>query len=148
VGTLGFDGNWAAIPTDSRLSKDPCPFAAVSAIDQQRFVLYGCDAFAVLSVSGKSLYRHNDNRFVFRSVDTNGSYLAAACDHYRMDREGLVSNAVLGTRADRIEVYDLDKRARLFAVPIHSQRAYFAVSGQGELVLVDGSNLEMVQAGG
>lgn len=146
VGTLDFDGNWSPIRADSKLAKSPCPYS-VSAIDQERFVLYGCDAFAVLSAAGKSLFAHNDGRFVFRSVAASGAYMAVACDHYRLGRETFDSNAVLGTRADRIEVYDLDKHARLLSLSVHSERAFFAISDEGDLVVVDGATLEMIPAG-
>jgi hypothetical protein len=145
VGTLDFEGNWSPIRADSKLTKSPCPYS-VSAIDLERFVLYGCDAFAVLSTTGRSLFAHNDGRFVFRAVAAGGAFMAVACDHYRLGRETLDSNAVLGTRADRIEVYDLDKRARLLSVPVHSQRAFFAISSEGDLAVVDGVTLEMIQA--
>jgi hypothetical protein len=146
VGTLDFDGNWSPIRTDSPFTKSSCPYS-LSAIDQQRFVLYGCEAFAVLSVAGKRLFSHNDGRFEFRSVAGSGPYLAAACDHYRVGRNTLDSSSVLTTRADRIEVYDLEKHARLLSIPVHSERAFYAISGQGDLVVVDGASLQVVQAG-
>jgi hypothetical protein len=146
VGTLDFDGNWSPMRADSKLTKSPCPYS-LSAIDQQRFVLYGCDAFTVISSAGKSLFAHNDGRFVFRSVAASGAYMAVACDHYRLGRETLDSNTVLGTRADRIEVYDLDKHARLLSLSVHNERAFFAISGEGDLVVVDGATLEMIPAG-
>jgi hypothetical protein len=146
VGTLGFDGAWSPIQTDSTRMKSSCPYS-VSAIDQQRFVLYGCEAFTVLSATGKRLFSHNDGRFDFRSVSGIGPYLAAACDHYRVGRDTLDSSSVLTTRADRIEVYDLEKHARVLSIPVHSERAFYAISGQGDLAVVDGANLEVVQAG-
>ena len=146
VGTLDFDGHWSPIRADSPLTASSCPYS-LSAIDQQRFVLYGCEAFAVLSTAGKRLFSHNDGRYEFRSVAASGPYLAAACDHYRLGRNTLDSSSVLTTRADRIEVYDLDKHARLLSIPVHSERAFYAISAQGDLVVADGANLEVVQAG-
>jgi hypothetical protein len=146
VGTLDFDGKWSPIRTDSPFPKSSCPYS-LSAIDQQRFVLYGCEAFAVLSAAGKRLFSHNDGRFEFRSAAASGQYLAVACDHYRVERNPVDSSSVLTTRADRIEVYDLEKHARLLSIPVHSERAFYAISGQGDLVVVDGASLQVVQAG-
>jgi hypothetical protein len=146
VGRLDFDGNWSPIRADSPFPKSSCPYS-LSAIDEHRFVLYGCEAFVVLSAGGKRVFSHDDGRFEFRSVAAGGPYLAVACDHYRVGKDTLDSSSVLTTRADRIEVYDLEKHARLLSIPVHSERAFYAISAQGDLVVVDGANLEVVHAG-
>ncbi|HEY6306724.1 MAG TPA: hypothetical protein VI488_09755 [Candidatus Angelobacter sp.] len=146
LGTLDFNGHWSPIRAEFDLAKSSCPYS-LSAIDGQRVVLYGCEAFTVLSTSGKRLFSRSDGRYVFRSVAASGSYLAAACDHYRVGSDIPHSGWDLSTRADHIEVYDLDRRSRLFSVPVHRERVYYALSPQGDLAVVDGPSLEMVQAG-
>lgn len=146
VGTLDFNGNWAPIRAAFELEKRACRYS-LSAIDQQRVVLYGCERFAVFSTAGKRLFSRSDGRFVFRSVAASGSYLAAGCDHFRMGRETPNSGSAFGTRADHIEVYDLDKHAKLISVPVHSENVYYAISPQGDLAVVDGATLEIVAAG-
>lgn len=146
VGTLDFDGNWSPMRAEFELAKSPCRYS-LAAMDQQRFVLYGCETFTVLSTRGKHLFSHTDVRLVFRSVAGRGSYLAAACDHYRQGSGIPRGGSFLTTRAERIEVYDLDRRARLMSVPVHGERVYYAISAQGDLAVVDGASLALLQAG-
>ncbi len=145
VGTLDFNGNWLPMRSQFNLEKSSCPYS-LAAIDGQRVVFYGCETFAVFSTEGKRLFSRNDGRFVFRSVAASGSYLAMACDRYRMGSETPRGDWFLLTRADRIEVFDLERHSRLTSVSIHGERAYYAISPQGDLAVVDGANLELVQA--
>lgn len=146
VGTLDFNGNWSPIRTDASRASNPCRYS-LRAIDQQRVILYGCETFTVFSTDGKRLFSRSDGRLVFRSVAGSGSYLAAACDHYRLGSGTSGSDSGLSTRADRIEVYDLDRHTRLISVPVHGERVYYAISAQGDLAVVDGTILELVHAG-
>ncbi len=89
----------------------------------------------------------NDSRFIFRSAAGSGSYLAVGCDHYRVG-QGLAGGvSALSTRADRVEVYDMESHRRLMSVPIHGESAYYAMSRQGDLAVIDGKALEMLRPG-
>src|SRR5258708_34535043 len=103
---------------------------SVNAIDQQRIVVFGCEALTVLSASGKRVLSVNDSRFIFRSAAGSGSYLAVGCDHYRVG-QGLAGGvSALSTRADRGEVCDMESHRRLMSVPIHGERPCYATSRQ------------------
>jgi hypothetical protein len=145
IGILDFNGKWSSIGIDSEIANRDCR-RSLSAIDQDRVILYGCETLTVISTAGKSLFSRRDGRFVFRSADARGSYLAVACDRYRMAVE-VPNDWFRTTRADRIEVYDLNRHSRLASVRTHSERVYYAISAQGDLVIVDGTTLELVHAG-
>jgi hypothetical protein len=145
VGILEFNGSWSPIQADFQMAGSSCPYS-VNAIDQQRVVLFGCETLTVLSAAGKRVLSVNDSRFVFRSVAGSGSYLAVGCDHYRAGLGALGGGSALPTRADRVEVYDMESRRRLMSVPIHGESVYYAISRQGDLAVVDGKALEMLRA--
>jgi hypothetical protein len=44
---------------------------------------------------------------------------------------------------DRIEVLRLDKFEKIFSVPLKSEHAYFAMSLQGSLAVVEGTHLRL-----
>jgi hypothetical protein len=146
VGILDFNGSWAPIQADFQMARSSCPYS-VNAIDQKRIVVFGCETLTVLSTAGQRVLSVNDSRFVFRSVAGSGSYLAVACDHYRVGQVAPGGSSALSTRADRVEVYDMESHRRLLSVPIHSESGYYAISRQGDLAVVDGTALEMFQAG-
>jgi hypothetical protein len=146
VGILDFKGSWSPIQADFQMAGSSCPYS-VNAIDQQRIVVFGCETLTVLSTAGKRVLSVNDSRFVFRSVAASGSYLAVACDHYRLGQGAWAGSSSLPTRADRVEVYDMDSHRRLMSVPIHGESAYYAISRHGDLSVVDGKALEMLVAG-
>jgi hypothetical protein len=112
-------------------------------IDAQRVILFGCDAVSVLSSGGERLFTHRDQRLMFLSALAAGPYLAMQGDHYRMETSGPSGGLLAGTRADRVEVYDLDSRLRRMAVPIRAGKAYYAISAQGDLAVVDGPSLRL-----
>jgi hypothetical protein len=145
VGMLDFDGKWSPMPAAFERPKAVC-HSSVGAIDRHRIILYGCDAFSVFSTDGKRLFSRNDERFIFRSIAANGSYLAAACDHYRLGSDTPDGDAFATTRPDRIEVYDLDRHARVLSFRVRSLRVYYAISLEGDLAVIDGANLEMIRA--
>jgi hypothetical protein len=145
VGMLDFEGKWSSMPAEVERAKNSCR-ASVRAIDQRRIVVYGCDAFSVFSPDGKRLFSRNDQRFIFRSIASGGSYLAAVCDHYRLASDTPDGDAYPTTRPDRIEVYDLARNSRMLSFRVHSLRVYYAISPEGDLAVIDGGRLEMVRA--
>jgi hypothetical protein len=146
VGIMDFNGSWSPIHADFQLEKSYCGYS-VNAIDQQRVVLYGCENFIVLSTAGKKVFTVNDPRFIFGSTAASGGYLAVSLDHYRFGQEGPHGNSAMTTHADRVAVYDLDRRSRVTQVSIHGQSVYYAISPRGDLAVVDGLALELVPAG-
>jgi len=144
MGVLDFNGNWSAVKAEVPKQSNACRLGMI-AIDSQRVALYGCDSVTVFSAGGERLFTHHDLRLAFAAVRAAGAYLAVQCDHYRMEASSPSGGLLAGTRADRIEVYDLENAARRMAVPIRSGRVYFAISAQGELAVVDGPSLRMFQ---
>ncbi|HMF89625.1 MAG TPA: hypothetical protein VKL40_03205 [Candidatus Angelobacter sp.] len=142
MGTLDFSGNWSPLKTEVPKENTACRLGMI-AINQQRVALYGCDAVSVFSTSGERLFRHQDLRMVFVSALAAGAHLAAQCNHYRMEAFGVSGGILAGTRADRVEVYDLDSQKRRMSVPIRGSSAYYALSAEGDLAVVDGPNLRV-----
>src|SRR5262249_35114147 len=131
VGALDFDGNWSAMKTDVPMQSNACRLG-MNAVDQERVVLYGCDAFIVLSTGGKHLFTHNDSRLVFVTALATGRYLAVRCDRYRLEATAPSSRGSIGTRADRIEVYDLESRKRRMSIPIRGGAVQYRGSFPGD----------------
>jgi hypothetical protein len=142
MGALDFSGHWSPVKAEVPKESNACRLGMI-ALDMQRVALYGCDAVTVFSLGGERLFTHHDLRLAFVSALAAGAYLAVQCDHYRMETSGPSGGLLTGTRADRIEVYDLDSGARRMAVPIRGERAYYAISAQGDLAVVDGANLSL-----
>jgi hypothetical protein len=142
AGTLDFSGNWSPVKMEVPKESNACRLGMI-AIDQQRVALYGCDAVIVLSTSGERLFAHHDARLMFVSAFAAGPSLAVQCDHYRMEASGPSGGLLAGTRAERIEVYDLDSRARRMSVAIRGRKVYYAISAQGDLAVVDGPSLRV-----
>lgn len=143
VGLLDFDGKWTPIHANFQLSKSPCGYAA-NALDHGLIVLYGCETFTALSTTGKRVLSQNDGRFIFASTEGSGHYLALECDHYRMGVSAPHHSADLSSRADRIQVYNLATRTRMLSVSVHSDTIQYALSGLGDLAVVDGPAVEIV----
>jgi hypothetical protein len=96
----------------------------------------------VLATSAKTLLSQKDLQSVFRSAAAGGSELVVRRDRYLLER-GADGGAVLNTRPDRLEVYDLENHARLMSIPIQSDQVSYAVSGRGDLAVVDGDTLRL-----
>jgi hypothetical protein len=149
MGALDFDGNWSPMKSDVPKESNACRLGMSATKedgqreDAQRVVLFGCDTVTVFSSAGERLFTHRDLRLMFVSAFAAGSYLALRCDKYRMEASSPEGGWLAGTRADRIEVYDLKSRARRLVVPIRGGRAYFAISAHGDLAVVDGSSLRV-----
>jgi hypothetical protein len=142
LGVLDFHGGWSAIRSDLPKEQHFCRFAT-RAIDAERVVFFGCDAFSVFSAAGKEMYSATGPGCFFRSAVVASPYLALECDHYSAQR--LTPNSVMmsATRPDRIEVYDLDGHAHRLSAPVRSEGVSFAVSAKGDLAVVDGANLRV-----
>jgi hypothetical protein len=140
VGTLDFEGQWSPIRADAPRETNTCGHG-VSAIDDQRLVIVGCEEFTVVSRAGaKLLFSFKDPHCIFKQAAIGGRYLAVRCDR----------DTANGTRAghwrpDRIELFDLHGYARLLAVPLHTEGVSYAVSAQGALAVIDGEKLRVYQ---
>src|SRR5262249_36714118 len=117
VGTLAFDGEWSPMTANFPLDQTICRYSMTTA-SQERVVLLGCETFTVMSMAGDRLYSRRDARYVFTSAMAAGSYLAVQCDRYRMDQIGPSGGTSMGTKADRVEVFDLDAQRRRLSIPI------------------------------
>lgn len=145
VGTLDFNGAWSPMKADFPLDQHACRYSMTTA-GRQRVVLLGCETFTVMSTSGARVYSRRDGRYVFTSALAAGPFLAVQCDRYRLDRSTPSGGMSMGTSADRIEVFDLDARRQRLSVQIHGEGAYYAISPQGDLAIVDGNALRVYAA--
>jgi len=140
VGTLGFDGKWAPIHAGFSEESNFCRHG-VSAIDEQRLVVFGCEECTVLSrAGGKQVFSVKDSHSVFKSAAAAGRYLAVRSDRYRSD-----ATPGGNWRPDRIEVFDLQSHNRLLSVPIQTEGVAYAVSAEGSLAVIDGATLRVYQ---
>jgi len=144
VGTMDFEGKWSPMRSDVPSESNACHLGMI-AVDRDRAVLFGCDSFTVLSTDGKRLFAHNDARLVYVSAVAMGQYLAVQCDRYRLDKSSVDGGSSVSTRADRIEVYDLESGKRRMSVPIRSDDVYYAVSASGDVAVIDGPILRVYQ---
>jgi len=142
LGLLDFSGRWSAIRSDLPKEQHFCRYA-MSTVDVQRAAFFGCDAFSLFSSVGKMLFAGTGPGCFFASGATAGPYLALQCDRYSTERLTGTSVLVSATRADRIEVYDLDHHGRRLSVALRGERVCYAVSAQGNLAVIDGANLRM-----
>ena len=145
MGRLDFNGSWSALRSDLPKEQHFCR-PAMSAIDERRVAFFGCEAFSVFSSRGEALFSRTRSGCVFVSAVAAGRYLALQCDRYQVEQMTAKSLIVSATHPDRIEVYDLESRDRRFSVSVRGERAYYAVSAQGDLAVVDGSNLRVFHA--
>jgi hypothetical protein len=142
MGKLDFNGSWSALRSDLPKEQHFCR-PAMTAIDEHRAAFFGCDAFSVFSERGEALLSRTESGCVFVSAAAAGRYLALQCDRYRVEQMTAKSLIVSATHPDRIEVYDLDSRAHRLSVSVRGERAYYVVSAQGDLAVVDGANLRV-----
>jgi hypothetical protein len=142
MGRLDFNGSWSALRSDLPKEQHFCR-PAMTAIDERRVAFFGCEAFSVFSSRGEALFSRTEAGCVFVSASAAGRHLALQCDRYRVEQMTPKTLIVSATHPDRIEVYDLDSRTHRLSVPVHAERAYYAVSAHGDLVVVDGANLRV-----
>jgi len=145
MGKLDFNGSWSFLRSDLPKEQHFCR-PAMTAIDERRAAFFGCEAFSVFSSHGEALFSRTESGCVFISAATAGRYLALQCDRYRVEQMTAKSLIVSATHPDRIEVYDLDSRAHRLSVSVRGERAYYAVSAQGDLAVIDGANLRVFNA--
>src|SRR5262249_36982341 len=118
MGTLDFNGRWSVVKLNIPKENNACRLGMIT-LDSRRVALFGCDAVSVFSTSGERLFKHQDLRMVFVSAAAAGAYLAAQCNHYRMETSGPSGGILAGTRADRVEVHDVENRTRRMSVSVH-----------------------------
>jgi hypothetical protein len=149
MGALDFNGNWSPMKTEVPKESNACRLGMSATKedgqreDAQRVVLYGCDTVTVFSSTGERMFTHHDLRLMYASAFAAGPFLAVQCDIYRMETTGPAGGWLVGSRADRVEVYDLNSRARRISVPIRGGKAYYAISAHGDLAVVDGPTLRV-----
>jgi hypothetical protein len=144
LGILDFSGSWSAIRSDLPKEQHFCRYG-ITVLNNaaQRAVFFGCDSFSVFSSAGKALFSGTGPGCFFSSAAAAGPYLALQCDSYSAERLTQRSLMVSPPRADRLEVYDADSHAHRLSVRVHGERVYYALSGQGELAVVNGARLRV-----
>ena len=142
VGTLDFEGHWKPIMTAFKIEHNECSYH-MAAVAADAVVLFGCDKIVGLTAEGKKLFSRDDGRTDITSALANGDYLATECSRYRVGRSSPSGSGYVQTVPDRIEVLRLDKFEKVFSVPLKSEHAYFAMSRQGSLAIVEGTRLHL-----
>jgi hypothetical protein len=167
IGTLDFTGAWSAVRSDLPKEQHFCRSAITAiegqkiedqriggqriggetiggqTIDDRRVAFFGCDTFTIFSPEGQALFSRTDSGCVFVTASAAGRYLALQCDRYAVEQLTASSVIVSATHADRIEVYDLATHTHALSVPLRGERAYYAMSAQGDLAVVDGAKLRV-----
>jgi hypothetical protein len=152
LGTLDFTGAWSAIRSDLPKEQHFCRSAITAiegqsiggqSIEDRRVAFFGCDTFTLFSMEGQALFSRTDSGCVFVTAAAAGRYLALQCDRYAVEQLTARSAIVSATHADRIEVYDLNTHTHALSIPLRGERAYYAMSAQGDLAVVDGAKLRV-----
>lgn len=145
VGTLSFDGQWKPIITAFKVEHNECTYH-MAAVAPDAVALFGCDKMVALSSEGQKLFSRDDARTSFNAASAKGDYLAMQCNRYRMARDNPAGSNYVQTVPDRIEVLRLPKFERTLSVPMSNEHAYFAISPQGQLAVLEGTHLRMFGA--
>lgn len=142
VGTLDFEGRWKPIMTAFKIEHNECSYH-MAAVAPDAVALFGCDQIVGLTAEGKKLFSRDDGRTDITSALASGEFLATECSRYRVGRSNPSGSGYVQTVPDRIEVLRLDKFEKVFSVPLKSEHAYFAMSQQGSLAVVEGTHLRL-----
>ena len=142
VGTLDFEGHWKPIMTAFKIEHNLCSYH-MAAVAPDAVALFGCDKIVGLTAEGKKLFSRDDGRTDITSALANGDFVATECSRYRVGRSSPSGSGYVQTVPDRIEVLRVDKFEKVFSVPLKSEHAYFAMSQQGSLAVVEGSRLRL-----
>jgi hypothetical protein len=139
-GLLDFAGRWTSFRVDG-----DCRYE-MSALRSQSIAGYGCGKLAVLSDKGEKLfYSKFDIRELVGSVDRGGDFLVVEFDREVLRDISGLDFSIHVPKPLRVEAYDLRTGKQLLNVPVHSDNVYYAISAQGALAIVDGSELKVFQ---
>ena len=137
-GLLDFDGNWKLLPPVWQSTKHSCAYV-MEGLANDLVAAHGCSALMVFSVSGERiLTQQARSGEIFTALTGQAHFLAAQSDEYTQSASVYVS-----ARAARVEVFDLNTRARTISAGVEHTPIFYAVSPTGALAVVDGDTLKL-----
>ncbi|HZD94486.1 MAG TPA: hypothetical protein VE133_09540, partial [Candidatus Sulfotelmatobacter sp.] len=145
-GLLDYDGNWSPLIFTWYSPSQPCAYQA-SALGRQLFVSYGCDTLSVFPQSGQTVFNLKNHKEYVGSVKGSGSALAVQLEKRFTRMDNAANIPIRMVKPLRIDVYEVQNRRELLSAPVHGERAYYALTAQGALAVVDGTSLAFYQAG-
>ena len=132
--------------TGFKIEHNNCSYR-MAAVGPDAVVLFGCDKLIGLTAEGQKLFSRDDGRTTFNSMIGKGDYVAVECNRYRVGRSTPDGGTYVQTVPDRIEVMRLPRFENVFSIPLKNERSYSAMSAQGLLAEVDGTQLRVYGAG-
>lgn len=145
-GLLDFAGNWSPLLFAWYSPSQPCAYQA-SALDVRLFVTYGCGTLSVFPQNGQTIFNLRNGREYVGSVKGKGSNLAIELEKHFTKVDNAANTPVHVAKPLRIDVYEVKNHREVLSAPLHGERAYYAVTAQGALAVVDGTSLAFYQAG-
>jgi hypothetical protein len=144
VGRLDLNGAWVPVNREFPKDSNSCR-RGLAAIDQERLIAFGCGDFTVLATNGKALFSVKDLGSEFKSAAAGGEELVVRRDRFFVERRGS-GGGVLIARPHSLDVYDLENYKHRMSIPVQSDQVAYAVSGRGELAVVEGDTLRVFAA--
>ena len=159
-GILDFNGDWKKVtPSAQDTNLTRCPYR-MKVVSDDVLVIYGCDGFLLISVSGKELFSQTGGTNThFPSVMNAGDYLAVeSLDLATPEALPAPSNGIPGVflpapeRQWRIHVYDLKRlnefqqNSKVEIMSVTSRNPYYDVSIMGALAVIEGDKLKLYRA--
>jgi len=142
-GLLNFEGKWSALKPDWYSEKTPCSYQ-MDALDHQLLVAYGCGNLSVFPQSGeKILSLKAGSKELVGSVTGAGDRMAVLFERRVMMTATSGNVPIFVNQPSHIDVFELKTKDRELSTAIHGNRAYYAVSAQGGLAVVNGAVLEV-----
>ncbi|HEY6970237.1 MAG TPA: hypothetical protein VJA94_13605 [Candidatus Angelobacter sp.] len=134
-GLLSFDGNWKRLTTYWDMPGSLCR-SQLQALPGKQVAVIGCYLFGVLSNSGGSvIFVKLDALEVASASSGAGNFVAVEVD--KMIPGKKISEA----KPARIDVYNLETKAKVISVPLAADNPYFDVSSQGDLAVIQSDSL-------
>ena len=144
-GLLDYNGNWSPLLFAWYSPSQPCAYQATP-IGVRFFVTYGCGTLSVFPQNGQTVFNLKNHRDFVGSVKGSGTNLAVQMEKRFTKMDNAANLPIHMVKPLRIDVYELKNRRPVLSAPLHGDRAYYALTAQGALAVVDGTSLAFYQA--
>jgi hypothetical protein len=145
-GLLDYDGNWSPLLFAWYSPSQPCAYRA-AALDLRFYVTYGCGTLSVFPQNGRTVFNLKNGKEYVGSVKGSGSNLAIQLEKRFTRVDNAANIAIPVVKPLRIDVYEMKNHRPMLSAPVHGERAYYALTAQGSLAVVDGTLLAFYQPG-
>jgi len=145
-GLLDYEGNWSPLLFAWYSPSQPCAYQA-TALNLRFFATYGCGTLSVFPQNGQTVFNLKNGREYVGSVKGSGNNLAVQLEKRFIKVNNAANMAMHMVKPLRIDLYEVKNRRPMLSAPLHGERAYYALTAQGALALVDGTSLVFYQAG-